>query len=275
MTNDNRILVLKFGSSVLRSEEDLPNVVQEVSRSWREGYRVIVIVSAFGETTNALLQRAESICSNPLPSAVATLLATGEAASSALLALSLQEAGIPVCILDATEAGLWTSGGTLDADPVSIDSARLFEESSKAVVVLPGFVGRGDRNQTTLLGRGGSDLSALFIAQRLQGHCRLVKDVDGLYTSDPADSTVTALRFSHASYETAIRVGGSVVQQKAVRFAAAHKQIFSISSIGALTSTDIGPFNDQLAGVAPATTRSSAIQVSGFHSNTLVEVGIA
>jgi homoserine dehydrogenase len=275
MNNGNRVLVLKFGSSVLRSERDLPQVVQEVSRNWRNGYQVIVIVSAFGDRTNELLGRAESICSNPLPSAVATLLATGEAESSALLGLSLQAAGVPVCVLDATAAGLWTSGATLDANPVAIDSERLLEESGKAVVVLPGFVGRGDRNHTTLLGRGGSDLSALFIAERLQGHCRLLKDVDGLYTSDPADSSVRALRFSRASYETAIRVGGSVVQQKAVRFAAAHKQVFSISSIGAVICTEIGPFSDQLAASTPTLSTSSPIAVTSFQPNVLVEVGIA
>jgi homoserine dehydrogenase len=247
MKSTNRVLVLKFGSSVLQSEKDLPDVVHEVARTWRAGYQVIVIVSAFGETTNQLLRRAESICQQPLPAAVATLLATGEAQSSALLTLSLTAAGVPACVLDATEAGLRTSGEVLDADPVAIDSERLLKESEKAVVVLPGFIGRGAQNETTLLGRGGSDLSALFIAQRLHGACQLVKDVDGLYTGDPADPAVHAERFSRVSYQTAIRVGGSVVQKKAVRFAAKNQLVFSISSIGANVSTEIGPFSDQLA----------------------------
>jgi homoserine dehydrogenase len=270
MSNNNQVLVLKFGSSVLRSESDLPDVVSEVSSTWRKGYQVIVIVSAFGDTTNQLLRHAESICPKPLPAAVATLLSTGEAQSSALLTLSLTEAGIPTCVLDAAEAGLRTSGDTLDADPVAIDSRRLLDKSSKAVVVLPGFIGRGQQNETTLLGRGGSDLSALFIAQRLGGTCRLLKDVDGLYTGDPADPGIHPLRFSRVSYETAIRVGGSVVQQKAVRFAAAHKLTFSVSSIGANVFTEIGPFRDRLA--EPHATADTKCRVS---TSIALEVGIA
>jgi homoserine dehydrogenase len=270
MTNNAQILVLKFGSSVLRSEADLPEVVQEISRYWARGHQVIAVVSALGETTNALLSRAENICSKPPDAAVAALLATGEAESSALLTLALTRAGIPACVLDATEAGLRTNGSRLDSDLVGVDAVRLIKESSSAVVVLPGFVGRGEQNETTLLGRGGSDLTALFIAQRLKGHCRLVKDVDGLYTSDPADSTVTAFRYTRAAYETAIRVGGRVVQQKAVRFAATHKLSFSISAIGAETLTEIGPFNDQLA-----TAHETSIAAPTFPASAVLEVSVA
>jgi homoserine dehydrogenase len=249
MKNQTQIVVLKFGSSVLRSERDLPDAVHAIYRAWRQGAQVIAVVSAFGDTTDQLLRRAESVCEKPERSALATLLATGEATSSALLGLALNRAGIPTRVLDAVQAGLRTVGGTLDADPVAIDVARLLAESRRAVVVLPGFVGRGEHDDTTLLGRGGSDLSALFIAHRLRAQCILLKDVDGLYTSDPACPNVRATRFAQVSYETAIRLGGSLIQQKAVRFAAAHRLRFVITSIvamGGRAATEIGPFKDCL-----------------------------
>ena len=246
MNQRNKITVLKFGSSVLRSEADLPSAVHEIYCHWRAGAQVIAVVSALGDTTDQLMRRAESWCQQPDHSALAALLATGESASSALLGLALNRSGIPARVLDPVQAGLRTAGSKLDADPIAVDAARLLAESRRAVVVLPGFIGRDERGDTTLLGRGGSDFSALFLAHHLRGNCILLKDVAGLYTSDPACLTVRGLRFKQASYEAAMRLGGSVVQQKAVRFASANKLRFTITKIGATASTEIGPFADRL-----------------------------
>lgn len=246
MKNRSKFVVLKFGSSVLRSENDLPTAVHEIYRHWRQGERVVAVVSAFGNTTDELMRRAESVCSKPDRSTLATLLATGEAASSALLGLALNKVGIQARVLDAAQAGLRTVGGRLDADPIAVDTARLSAESRRAVVVLPGFVGRGESGDTTLLGRGGSDLTALFLAHCLSARCILIKDVDGLYTSDPASADLLPSRFAEVSYDTARRVGGSVVQLKAIRFAEAQGLRFSISAIGAGAATEVGPFCDRI-----------------------------
>jgi len=248
MTNHSNMVVLKFGSSVLRSDADFASVVHEIYRHWREGMRVVAVVSAVGKTTDQLLQQAQRICAQPEGAASATLLATGEAASSALLSLALTRSGIPVRLLDAVQVGLRTTGGHLDANPVSIDAARLLEATRSEVVVLPGFVGRGEDGDTTLLGRGGSDFSALYLAQQLRAQCVLLKDIDGLYTSDPWSTSIRPSRFIQASYDTALRVGGKVVQEKAVRFAAVNKLQFSITSIGSSRVTNIGPTADQLDG---------------------------
>lgn len=248
MDHDAQVIVLKFGSSVLRSEKDLPRVVHEIYRAWRNGAQVIAVVSAFGDTTDRLKRRAETVCAQPEKSALASLLATGEAASSALLGLALNNAGIAARVLDAQQVGLRTVGGRLDADPIALDTGRLLVESQHAVVVLPGSVGRGENGDTTLLGRGGSDYSALFLAHRLRASCVLLKDVDGLYTSDPAHTTVRASRFAQVSYDTALQRSGSVVQQKALRFAAANRVRFAITSIGSAAATEIGPLADRLAG---------------------------
>ncbi len=248
MQSENRIIVLKFGSSVLRSENDLPTAVHEIYRWWREGFQVVAVVSALGNTTDELTRRAHSVCDQPGDELVAALLATGEATSSALLALALKRSGIPATALNAEQAGLATDGPILDANLTSIDRTSVLQALRDGVVVLPGFVGKGRDGKTTLLGRGGSDLSALFLAQRLGGVCRLIKDIDGLYTNDPnARIGPPATRFLRASYATAARVGGAVVQLKAIEFAERHRQRFIVSCVGSSRATEIGPYADAIA----------------------------
>jgi aspartokinase len=171
---------------------------------------VIAVVSAFGDTTNQLIRRAERVCEQPDKSVLPGLLATGEAAASALLTLALNKVGIPACPLDEVQAKLRTVSGTSDAIPVSVDTARLLAESRRAVVVFPGFVGR-DEAQNRRSWSGGSDLTALFLAQQLKAQCVLIKDVDGLYTSDPAHRRA-GVAIAQVSYDTAIRLGGRVVK---------------------------------------------------------------
>ena len=245
------IMVLKFGSSVLRSESDLPTAVHEIYRWWREGFQVVAVVSAFGDTTDQLTQRAHSVCDRPNDELLAALLATGEAASSALLGLALNRSGIRATVLDAEHAGLATDGPVLDANLTSLNTTNVLEGLRNGVVVLPGFVGRGS-GKTTLLGRGGSDLTALFIAQRLGGVCRLIKDVDGLYTSDPNSTNGrSAARFVLVSYATAARLGGAVVQPKAIDFAERHRLRFIVSSVGSGRETEVGPYADSVAVYEP------------------------
>jgi len=241
------IVVLKFGSSVLRSEHDLPRVVQEIYRVWRTGDQVVVVASAFGDTTDQLLGRATSVCAEPAEVVLAALLATGETTASTLLALALQQAGIPVKVFDAAEAGLRTTGSVADAELTALDTERLRSELQHFVIVLPGFVGRNEENVTTLLGRGGSDFTAAFVAHKLGGRCILVKDVDGLYVSDPAKSPKRPARFREVTYETACRIGNPLIQSKAIHFAAAHRLSLAVACIGADSGTKIGSEFDRIA----------------------------
>lgn len=103
MESDKRIVVLKFGSSVLQSESDLATAVHEIYRWWRQGFQVVVVVSAFGNTTDELTRHAHSVCDQPNDELVAQLLATGEATSSALIGLALNRSGIPATVLDAAQ----------------------------------------------------------------------------------------------------------------------------------------------------------------------------
>src|SRR5882757_6876778 len=137
------LIVLKFGSSVLRTESDLPRVVHEIYRWVRDGYRVLAVVSAFESRTNELFAQAQRFTNRPHAASVATLVATGEATSAALLGLVLDRAGLPSALLDADRVNLRTHGPLLDADPCAVNSDaidRFLEDHS--VAVLPGFVGR-------------------------------------------------------------------------------------------------------------------------------------
>jgi len=249
MRNDKQIVVLKFGSSVLRSDEDLPVAVQEIQHWRRRGKSVVAVVSAFGNTTDELTRRARRVSDQPNDRLFAALLATGEATASALLGLALDRAGVETTVLDVVQADLRTVGRPLDAELVKVDIGRLTDSLQKSVVVLPGFVGRDQNDETTLLGRGGSDLTALFLAHRLGADCRLIKDVDGLYTCDPNSATGrTPERYERVSYQSALRVGGVVVQPKAIEFAQSRRLRFAISSIASNVATEVGPFQDYIAG---------------------------
>ena len=137
----SNITVLKFGGSVLHSEDDLPKAVHEIYRHWRNGEQVLAVVSAFHGKTDKLIATTQCYGEKPDPTLVASLLHTGEAASSSLLALALNRAGIPVRLLSAEQSGVRTCGNPLDAEPVSADCTRIRKELEQSVVVLSGFVG--------------------------------------------------------------------------------------------------------------------------------------
>ena len=174
--------------------------------------------------------------------ASAALIGTGELESAALLGLALERAGARAHVLDSAAIGLRTRGGLRDAEAVSLDvGAFKLAFGTGDVVVVPGFTGRDDLGRMTLLGRGGSDLTALFIGAELGGRCRLVKDVDGLYDGDPNCTKSPAQhRYIRASWDELARVGEVVVQRKAVVFAKQHGIRFRIAAIGR-GGTEIGP----------------------------------
>lgn len=247
----SKITVLKFGGSVLESEDDLPKAVHEIYRHWRRGSQVLAVVSAFGGTTDALLSKAQAFGDDSDPEAVASLLATGEATSAAHLAMALKQAGLPAKLLNPHQVDIQTEGQILDSEPVTADVLRISKELERAVVVVSGFVGVSENGDLTLLGRGGTDLTALFLAQQLDAKCVLVKDVDGLYESDPADNTKKHFRFERASYETTLKLGGELVQPKAVHFAKANRQSFELTSIGSTAETTVGNFEDKFDSDRP------------------------
>ena len=241
-------VVLKFGSSVLRSEDELPRAVEEIARHRSLGRAVVAVVSAIGKTTDVLLEKAHKISTNPEPSALALMVATGEDVAAAFLTMALENAGLPVALMEPVGIGLKCEGPPLDAIPCGLDAELVRRAiAGGRVGVVPGFYGRGPDGKIYLLGRGGSDLTALHLAHSLGAACRLLKDVDGVYDADPGHPGGSARRYAQLSYDDALGLQAEVVQEKALRFAREHGISFEVAAPGAERSTRIGPFQTRLA----------------------------
>lgn len=235
-----RTIVLKFGGSVLRDEEALASAVHEVYRWRRDGWGVVAVVSVFEGRTDELIAACTRVNERPSGHAKAALVALGEAHSSATLGALLDRVGVPSCVLSPGAVSLRASGAALDAAPVSVDVGPIEAALERGeVVVFPGFVALDEAGRTVTLGRGGSDLTALFLADALGGaRCRLVKDVDGLYDRDP--KVEGARRYEEATHADALATDGTIVQHKAVRFARDRGVVFELGAFNAERVTRIG-----------------------------------
>lgn len=242
------LTVLKFGSSVLRTAADLSVAVHEIYAELRGHRQVIAVVSAFEGVTDRLFAEAQRAHLGRDSFALARYVAAGEQDTATQLVNRLEEAGIPAREADPSALGLLARGEPLEATPYELSAAAVHAQLSRApVLVVPGFFAADAQGRTVLLGRGGSDLSALFIAQELRADCRLVKDVDGIYASDPALTRELPPRFVQISWERALEVGGHLVQPHALRFARLHRQLFTVGAAGCVQATRVGPGPDEFA----------------------------
>ncbi len=238
------IEVIKLGGSILRSPADLAIAVGEVRRAVAAKRRAIIVVSAFHGTTDQLLSRVERLFAEPDEACLARLLATGETASASFIGMQLLASGLSAQVLDTCSLGLRADGPLLDARLVDLDTEALYRQLAKvSAIVVPGFFGYRADGTPALLGRGGSDLTALFLADRLRCRCRLVKDTGALYTADPHRDPL-ASRYRQATWETVLRCGGEVVQPRAVRFASSRSLVFTLAAPGEESGTVIGPGPD-------------------------------
>lgn len=235
----DRVQVLKFGGSVLQGRASLPAVAQEIERFVARGVGVVAVVSALRGRTDLLL--AECAAAEPPLSALATAarVASGERECAALLAEELARRSASVEVQDPAAFELRAAGDPLDAEPVGLSVPRLRAALLRSrVVVVPGFVAVDAGGRTVLLGRGGSDLSALVLARALGAPARLVKDVDGLFDRDPANGAAQLVR--SAAFDDVRAHGGRLVQPKALAYAMRHGLAFEIAAIGSDAPTVVG-----------------------------------
>ncbi len=234
-------VVLKFGGSVLLDELRMRAAVHEVYRWRRKGHGVVAVVSALAGRTDALLAKCERLYQRRAPTTEAAIAATGELESAALLGLHLDRAGIPAVMLSPSAISFRATGHPLDADPVSVDTRVLRAALDEhGVAVVPGYVATRADGATVVLGRGGSDLTALFLARAIgAARCRLIKDVDGLYERDPAGDA-TARRHATATYADALGTDGTIVQHKAVRLARDLRLGFELGAFNGVAPTQVG-----------------------------------
>ncbi|MBX3561633.1 MAG: hypothetical protein KF780_07430 [Sphingomonas sp.] len=245
------VAVLKFGSSVLRGTDDLPRVAGEIYRRRREGWRLVVVVSALAGETDALFAQAAAVAGGIACTGVADLVSLGEERTAALLRIACDRIGLPAVICRPEALGLATIGESLNAHPVALADAALRAALEEiGVVIVPGFVGTDAAGRRTLLGRGGSDLSAVFLAGALgAAKVRLYKDVDGVYDRDPA-VLKDPKRFTDISWADAARVAGKLIQPQAIDRAAQFGLPIEVTGIGGDEPTRVGPCTGAAAPVA-------------------------
>jgi homoserine dehydrogenase len=255
-----RVIVLKFGGSVLADESSLESVVHEIYRWRRDGWQVVAVVSAFAGTTDRLIARAGELCPEAERETLAALVSLGEYESAAALIAVLDRAGTPATLLMPGAIGLQADGPADDASPVGLDTDTLRAALRRTgVAVVPGFIGHGPTGQPVVLGRGGSDLTAISIAARLGARCRLVKDVDALYEHDPKKPGPRPRRFAVANYADELKLDPSVIQHKAVRFAQSLGLAFELTGLNGTNPTVISA---QPTRFAPFPEPSSTLRVA-------------
>jgi homoserine dehydrogenase len=234
-----RLCVLKFGSSVLRVESDYPAAALEVYRHVRDGEKVVAVVSALAGETDSLLSQGVRV-GGQHPELLARVARVGELHSAALMALALTRVGVRACTMDPHEMGLMAEGDPLDSDLTELDSdAVLARLEDHDVVVVPGFTAGHREYGVVTLGRGGTDLSAVFFAARLDAHrVRLIKDVDGVYAEDPARNPL-AERYAELGYGEAAKASAGLIQPKAIHVAEEEDVLIEVASLGAGEATTI------------------------------------
>jgi homoserine dehydrogenase len=234
-------LVLKFGGSVLTSEASLHRAVAEVYRYVRDAHKVICVVSAFKGETDKLLRLAGSYTQASSSSATPHLVATAEMRAATLFAMACERSGIVTRFRSNYEIGLLAEGEHLNANPKAVKPEVLTHDLEVVdLVVVPGYVAENEAGEPVLLGRGGSDLTAVFIANALGVNARLIKDIDAVYDADPATVGDSAKPYEALGWDEAIKIAFPVVNAKAMRFAADHKMTVDVAALGKGYETHLG-----------------------------------
>ena len=181
------LIVQKFGGTSVKDRNRIFNVARIVANTRNQGNDVVVVVSAQGDTTDDLIAKAAEITGDPSHREMDMLLATGEQISIALLAMALQEIGVPSISLTGWQAGFSTDRAYTKARIKRLNTERVESELARnRVVVVAGFQGLNRSEDITTLGRGGSDTSAVAIAAALHAdRCQIFTDVEGVFTADP------------------------------------------------------------------------------------------
>ena len=217
------IVVQKFGGSSVANIERLKNVARRVVQEKEAGNNVVVVVSALGDTTDELVAKARSITPCPSEREMDVLLSTGEQISIALLAIAVQALGYDAVSFTGHQAGIVTDTSHTKAKIVDIKTDRLSRELAKGkIVIVAGFQGSTVDHDTTTLGRGGSDLTAIALAAKLKAEqCEIFTDVEGVFTTNPR-LVREARKISVISYDEMLEMaasGAQVMQLRAVEYA--------------------------------------------------------
>ncbi len=214
------MIVQKYGGSSVADVARIMNVARRIIRAYEGGNRVVVVVSAMGDTTDDLLEMAYKLCDNPSARELDVLLSTGEIVSSTLLAMALKSLGATAISLTGAQAGIRTDNSYSHARIMDVEPKRIVKELEKGnIVIVAGFQGINEDMDTTTLGRGGSDTTAVALAVSLKADkCEIYTDVEGVYTADPRIVS-QAQKLDEIGYEEMLEMsnyGARVMHPRAV-----------------------------------------------------------
>ena len=221
------LIVHKYGGTSMGSTERIHNVAKRVAKWVKAGHQMVVVPSAVSGETNRLLGLAKELAADHPTDAyfreLDALAATGEQASSALLAIALQREGVPAVSYAGWQVPIRTNNAYTKARIEAIDDARVRQDlAAGKVVIITGFQGVDPDGHITTLGRGGSDTSAVAVAAAMKAaECLIYTDVDGVYTTDPR-VVPQARRLHTISFEEMLEMaslGSKVLQIRSVEFA--------------------------------------------------------
>lgn len=214
------LIVQKYGGSSVANVERIKAVAQRIVKRKKAGGRLVVVVSALGDTTDDLIRLAGEITTQPNEREMDMLLSTGEQISVALLALAIHKLGYKAISLTGPQVGIITDKIHTKARIVDINTKRLKEALRKDnIVIVAGFQGKTVSEEITTLGRGGSDLTAVALAKVLNAsRCEIYTDVDGIYTTDPR-IVPNARKIDQISYDEILELaslGAKVMHSRSV-----------------------------------------------------------
>ena len=217
------LIVQKFGGSSVANADKVRNVAQIVTQTYSEGNDVVVVVSAQGDTTDDLIEKAAEINPKGSKREMDVLLTAGEQMSASLLAMAIEKLGFPVISLLGWQAGFQTSSAYGNARIKSIKTDRLRAEiGRKNIVVVAGFQGLNKYDDVTTFGRGGSDTTAVALAASLHAErCQIFTDVEGVYTADPR-KIEGAKKLKEITYDEMLELatlGAQVLNNRSVEMA--------------------------------------------------------
>lgn len=217
------LIVQKYGGTSLGDTERLRAAARRVTGLARQGNRVVVVVSAQGDTTDLLIEKAAQVNRRGAAREMDAYLAAGEQMSAGLLAMAIGAMGYPAVSLTGWQAGIRTDGVHGNAKIQAVDVSRIRQELDRGkIVVAAGFQGVDPEGDITTLGRGGSDTTAVALAAFLKADkCQIFTDVDGVYDRDPR-LFPDATRFGRLTYDRMmglIENGAQVLHDRSVEFA--------------------------------------------------------
>ncbi len=217
------LIVQKFGGSSVADADRIRNVARIITETYRQGNGVVAVLSAQGDTTDDLIEKAQELNPRASKREMDMLLSTGEQISCSLCAMAIEALGFPVVSLTGWQAGVSTNKSYSDARIKRINTERIRSELDRnTIVIVTGFQGLNKFDDITTLGRGGSDTSAVALATALEADlCQIYTDVEGVYTADPR-YVEKAKKLEEITYDEMLELaslGAQVLHNRSVEMA--------------------------------------------------------